>query len=383
MRRSTFRPSASSKHVRARRSVPFVLFCGALAVVFALGWMTRRKPRPRSAAGPVPSVAAAQRAMPDFSELTSLRFLSTPADEAPSQPIMDNGEDLSAARPLTAGLRQSKAQKKVLYEAEEAAVATCMKQRGFEYQPNPYVDDSEVTQPGVRTELGDIAGATASGYGVSDAAEIGQVPLTYDANHERVEQMSETQRRAWEQALRGQDRPPPDPSHPDSDPSVGYVAVPSGPAMTWDRSSCFTVAQKAVYGDNETYLRLTLSINVAMNEVQNMVNRNPDVTAGLDKWRTCMRERGYSYERPGAAAGALSKQYWRGELPLETLRTRESEVAVADATCYQEAGLTALTSAAQDAAEKAVAEQQSALLDAYRAMAAHSVERAAQMVSSR
>lgn len=285
----------------------------------------------------------------------------------------------AAGSPLRDAMASAEKHRRVLFAAEEAAVARCMRARGFEYQPIPFPDEARAQA--ARPRVGEPDFARTSGYGLSEAIARGDVRATEDdPNRERVEAMPPDRRRAWEEALRGADRPPPDPKHLESS-GLAFIAIPLGPAMAWDPNSCLSTAQRTVYGDDREWKRLTLTMNTLMNVSAADARNDPQVVEALDRWRGCMRERGLSYDAPGAAAGELSAAYHAGKMTMEALRSREIEVASADAECHARAGLGDVVAQAQARAEQRFASQNEELVTEYMAVNEQAVERAGGQVS--
>jgi hypothetical protein len=293
-----------------------------------------------------------------------------------AQPPPAAGVPPENAMPFARLLARTRDESRALYEAEEAAVAACMRSRGFEYEPNPFVDNEELEQPLSRYKPGDRDVAAAIGYGVAEDAGYEEVPIPMDVNEARVEKMAVTEREAWREALRGKDRPPPDLTRPNEDPDLVVMSIPSGPTVTWDRTSCLTQGIRAVYGDDEAHMRAMLETNMAVNEVITRVGKEADYVAGIERWRQCMSQRGMSYAGPGAAAVLLQREFSEGKIDREALREKEIAIATADAECFARAGLAEVQGSVQSRVEQEVLASRGSSLSAYHRILTSAVERA-------
>src|SRR5262249_32279957 len=148
---------------------------------------------------------------------------------------------------LFADLNPTEEQRRVLQTGLQAALATCMEQRGFAYTPVLPTSDVDETD-GLPGNLlpGDIDGASARGYGLADRVEASASPPLPDVNQVRFDKMRPDQRRRWEEALRGPPLPPMDSVDAVDDSDVMTIAVPLGPVIRWNRTSCMASARRAV-----------------------------------------------------------------------------------------------------------------------------------------
>ena len=388
-------------HVKVRASLPVApetlrLRCGvhrmlvacAALLALALGacaWMLRDEHhRANRRLVPVARVGEAADVVVPATLPTKLGKSGPPTLPTASAPSVPPAKAPRQAPkpPFAHILRQTRAEKHLLYDAEEIAVAACMRSRGFEYTPTPYLDDSDLAAPFSRPESGDIEAASYRGYGIADGIETGDVPLPPSANQPQIERMTSERRQHWQDALRGKDHASPSPQEVTEDPSRGVVSVPSGPTITWDRNSCLTVAQRQLYGDDHKYMRLSLQTNLATNQVRRRAKSDEEYLAGVERWRECMARHGLSYARPGSAADELSREYHEGKLNLAGLRQREVDVATADAACFETVGLAEIRESAQSRAEQQVGKELEQVLDDYRQMKLEALQRARQWAPS-
>lgn len=337
----------------------------ALVLLGLMLWLSRRDSAP-SASAPDP-VSRSPGESPE-------QIGGPPSFEAPPE-HRPGAASPASARPFARILSRSLAERRALYEAEEAAVVECMAGRSFEYEPNQYVDDA--THGGfTRYQVGDVDVAGAIGYGLAENVDVGEISVQSDANAARIQGMVPGRRGAWLEALRGKDRPPPDPSGQPPDPELGVVSIPGGPSVAWDRTSCLTKAQREVYGSDDEFMRLTLETNMAVNEVHRLTENDPDYLSGVERWRKCMNQRGYDYARPGAAAVDLGRALQDGQIALEELRAKEIATATADAECFLQTGLVDLRRTVQLRVEQAVMARYGATLAAYERMMTYALKQA-------
>jgi len=307
-------------------------------------------------------------------------------DQAGPRPALDVAAEPRSAKVSRAvlpgfsrRLSRSLAERRALYAAEEAAVASCMSARGFEYEANQYVDDSAHSMF-TQYQVGNVDVAGAIGYGVAENVDVGEISVQSDANAGTVQRMAPGRRAAWLEALRGKDRPPPDPSGQTSDPELGVVSIPGGPSVAWDRTSCLTKAQREVYGSDDEFMRLTLETNMAVNEVHRLTEGDRDYLAAVERWRTCMSQRGYDYPRPGAAAVDLGRELHAGKISLEELRPKEIAIATADAECFGQTGLVEVRATVQQRVEQDLAARYGDTLAAYEQMMTNALHHASQVL---
>lgn len=296
---------------------------------------------------------------------------ATPPDAGASAPVLDAP---ASELPLTETLHESPAVRRKLHHASERAIDACMRRRGLHYVPEPYREDGESAAESDEEAANEQA---TVGYGLADAKPGAPPPSVNDAN---VAALSEREREAWYAALRGADRPPPSADDPD-DPGLGKVSLPYGPTVFWDRGSCLTDAVRAVHGDEFQYMRLSIKLNALANEVQTRVESDPAYVASLEKWQNCMKDRGFSFERPGEVPEAIMHEHGQKPGARDALRTREVALAELDRACQERAQLEVQRNAAQRNIEQAVAQEHEQDLVAYRRMHSEAIARADQLVA--
>jgi hypothetical protein len=216
-----------------------------------------------------------------------------------------------------------------------------------------------------------LEAAASVGYGIADAIDYGDVPVSGSVNEARLAALSEAARGAYLAALVG----PPDEQVTDPN-DVVSVMIPNGPTYRWNRHSCYSQARAALYPDPVRYVQLDNARVELTNEAHARVNNSPEYATALSNWRRCMKEHTMDSEFPGTAAEALKDAYRSGQLSLQELRHRETETAVVDATCYRSAGLPEVVERLEQTAQAEVAAGARETVDAFEALLASAVGRA-------
>lgn len=315
---------------------------GALLVLFGV-WNRRHEAR-RSPVAPDPTA-------PTPLSGALRRWAATP--RVASRPRADRAAaHHEAGGPLhhLSELDRSPDDNQLLWAAEEQLVATCMARRGFTYLPNAK-DDDPAAEPGhvAVDRRGDVAAARSRGYGIAARLQQGETPITTpDRNAEPLARMTGTERAAFLEALRGPAMSPADPSMRQH---VESVPLPGGGAAYWYRDSCLADARHRLYGDDYEHNELGYGLAFLRTDLLAAADADPDYQRALNAWRDCMQKRGFSDDRPEAAAKRLAGDYQAGKLSLDQLRTQEVTVATADAECYVASDLARSRQAAEARAE--------------------------------
>lgn len=357
----------------ASRRAP--LLAGVLVLAALAGWMLW--PRSSPAPGRDREVSSPEASPPARDAPPRVAGpVREPAGAAPDPGANGSAASEVPAR-LFARLKLSAEEDRLLWEAEEAAVAACMRERGFEYAPNPFGGDDPGGAEPAAPRPGDLAAARARGFGIAASIEAVPAPAP-DVNRPRVEAMEPAAQRAWLEALAGR---PIEPTGPADRPGLGTVSIPGGPMVQWDRGACLAHAERSLHGDDLRHTEQVTMINFLREQVALTAREDAEVRAGVERWRGCMGARGWSYPEPGAAAHALAEEYEAGRLTLDGLREREIAVATAEASCHQEAGLAALHERARARAEAKLEREHRALLESYVAAQADALARASRVAS--
>ncbi len=274
---------------------------------------------------------------------------------------------------LFAKLSLSTEQQRLLYEADESSVALCMRERGFTYVLNSFDAPDDTSLGPQRPD--DVEAASAHGYGLAEQVGAPKVPPP-DANAEQLNRLSADEQRAWSEALSG---PPMGPAGPTEAPGLVAVTTPGGVTIRWRTDSCLVRARRAVYGDDVKQTKLIAAFDALNDEVTERAHADPEYRAGVERWRTCMRGRGFSYDEPGGAAEALAAEFEEDRLGLPELRERELRVATADAGCFGESGLSSALDAAKTRAKAVVEREHQGVLQEYVTFQKEALARAQQL----
>lgn len=247
----------------------------------------------------------------------------------------------------------------LLWIAEEELVTTCMRKRGFTYlpslpddnsEPNDNDDGSESGMKPSGANRGDVDTARSVGYDLFKHVQEGETPnIVVDQNAEHLSRMTAEERGAFLEALRGPALSPADLSMRHK---VESVPLPGGGEAYWYRDSCFAQARRQLYGEDYEHNELGYSHAVLRAELHTQIEEDPAYKTSLDAWRGCMHTRGFTEERPAAAAGRLVNEYQEGKLSLEALHRQELLTATADAECYLQADIEHARQAAELRVEK-------------------------------
>lgn len=178
-------------------------------------------------------------------------------------------------RPLGGALHFTAAESAALHHAEEQEVQTCMKSRGFDYTVVPVGDvqrEAAASPYGLLTE----GQAAQDGYGLT-VQRLKKV--TTDPNSRRMSTLSEGDRRAWEEALKGA------PDGPREE-----IELQDGPTVSVPTDACVSVARRTLYGaswERNYYTAQSLSNSIVRDTLE-----HPLVNAAEQKWAACMRGKG-------------------------------------------------------------------------------------------
>ena len=269
----------------------------------------------------------------------------------------------------------------LLWAAEEEFVAACMGKRGFSYLPNSKDDDPDA-EPGHAPvdRRGDVAAARTRGYGLVARLQQGESPNTApDRNAEPLARMTDAERAAFLEALRGPAISPADPSMRQH---VESVPLPGGGAAYWYRDSCLAEARRRLYGEDYEHNEIGYGLAFLRTKLLAAVDEDLDYKKDLDAWRDCMRRRSFPEDRPEAAAKRLAGEYHAGKLSLDELRTQEMAVATADAECFVATDLARSRQAAEARAEEQLLARNTEKLLAMQRARDEALDRAATILGS-
>jgi len=270
----------------------------------------------------------------------------------------------------------------------EELIAQCMNEAGFEYRPDvnsgswsistPLLDDVNsndrewITQYG----FGIISGqASFSGGSIWDTRDD-------DPNAEIVESLSESERAAYQIALRG----PED-------------AFPTEQGFDWNEfmstsQGCWGRAVVQAQSENALFLRQAdefTPLFEALEEVYVALREDPDFVAAESDWSNCMADAGHpGFGSPISASNSMWEPLFdlqfemelsmpqvrdavnTGSIPLPEgfdaaqMRNNEIELALADLDCRASTNYSARVDAVQHALEAQFVTDHRAALEAYR-----------------
>jgi hypothetical protein len=322
---------------------------------------------------PAPAVAAARN----------------PAPLAPSESPGLKGAEPASSRLLISRMQTlSMEERRLLWEAEEAAVASCMEGRGFTYVPSKYDRTRAKETDPANIERGDVDAARTMGYGLADAMQRDDRPEPAEvAFDERLKNLPPEQRAAYMLALGGVDlsRVRADDAGQVAGGDIATVVSPDGSTVKWDRNSCFARGRREVYGDELSYRKLTLELMVLRRKLMQNVEQDEAWKQGLAQWRACMHGRGFPYDEPVHARTAMRDAYrdvQAGKGDFERARARELAVATADAECWNTADLERIGAKAEARADAALSAAHQPLLLAVQAGQVAALERSEAMVEN-
>jgi hypothetical protein len=212
----------------------------------------------------------------------------------------------------------SEAQKDVLHEAEEVLTRACMASHGFKtwvVPRRPLPEDRDF--PYV---VDDLRWASRHGYG-SDISEQRKKLRTSDPNRRYFAGLTSSEQGRALDALHGRK-------------SARHITARDPSGMTVGRvdDGCTAQAERALYGDLETWFRVTTVTDGLAVLRSRMTAGDAEFTKAIKAWSTCMRARGFPYANPQEAHAAFNAD--RGINRGTELRT-----AVTEARCAASTGL--------------------------------------------
>lgn len=194
-------------------------------------------------------------------------------------------------------LRLSDEDERRLYETWQAAMATCMREKGFEMEVVSY-DATAGTRSVIRTP---IEPSAVEQYGYHLPPEEAQ-PDPMGANERRAQQDS-----AFMEALFGADESPHD--------------------------GCRGEQFDRVYDEGGNFWQLDQQIGNAQVELSIALDASPKVQQLDAAWSACMSERGFDYEAPDRPASLFAGE--SSVTPAE-IATRQADIACQLETRYVE-----------------------------------------------
>ncbi len=185
----------------------------------------------------------------------------------------------------------SPADEEQMHQRFEETLAACMRGRGFEYTPRPFVEQPPAGVGSVFVPVEQRRGFMEEfGYGRTtlywerERARLDTVGVVGDPNEARLAAMSEGEREAFEDAMWGE--------------RIGEYREYSEGGGGYERNreaSCWQEALDATRGfDRESLARRA---GRALSDVLERVAADPDVIDADDAWHACMADAGYPIDR--------------------------------------------------------------------------------------
>jgi hypothetical protein len=177
--------------------------------------------------------------------------------------------------------------------AVQESIRQCMAEEGFDYQPVLPPEssfeawDESDEEERVRTQGFGIS----TWYGNEEAFE-GEAEEWVDPNQETLENMSEGERLAWDEALYGSQEEQAEGMVTEVDPETGdEMQIVNGFG-----TGCDGEARTAVYGDPAASQALWEDLQPAMDAMYEQVQADPRIVEADEAWAACMADAGYEYE---------------------------------------------------------------------------------------
>jgi hypothetical protein len=121
--------------------------------------------------------------------------------------------------------------------------------------------------------------------------------------------------------------------------ALAKLVLPNKVVYWYPRTGCAAQAHIAVYGDLDTWARISYlpqEINLVL---FNQVKADERYQAALQAWRDCMKQLNYSYVTPSDISSALAGAYRTDAEPLPQRKAKEIALALQDLGCNQQAYL--------------------------------------------
>ncbi|MCA6091980.1 hypothetical protein LE181_07370 [Streptomyces sp. SCA3-4] len=207
---------------------------------------------------------------------------------------------------------------RLLHDAEQLLLRTCMRRAGFDYHPVP-------GEPGAGERafpyvLDDPDWASRHGYG-RDLQQRQRERARRDPNGAYFRSLSAPRRARALVAANG------------PGPRGVSATLPTGGAVQRSDHGCVSDAQRRLYGDLKAWFQASTTVHSLDAMRRARVVADHRYARDLAAWAQCMRRAGHPYATPGEArAAALS-----GTDPLP--RAQERALALAEVRCAERSGL--------------------------------------------
>ncbi|WP_163507086.1 hypothetical protein [Fodinicola acaciae] len=256
-----------------------------------------------------------------------------------------------SATPLT-GLTDAQA----LQVAEDILLRGCLRKLGFDF----IVTDPR-TLPQAREfpyVIDDVAWARQHGYG-TDIQRAQDQARRNDPNAKYVQSLSSQRQAALLAAENG--------------PSPSGLTITTVDGLQYSRNphSCSSQAQQQLYGDLAGWFGSKASMDSIKYLRITTVQRDPAFLQAGHTWSACMQRSGYHYANPAAIRAA----------PPGT-RTKEVQLAVAEATCASSSGLSATAASLDKHYDEILRTRYRGVVTTYERLRTNALPRARSIVQS-
>lgn len=302
---------------------------------------------------------------------------STPAQDSPINELFKGVAGMGEDSAADAARIQAETTRKV-----EEQVAACMAKQGFDYTPNVQTADA----PAAVAEASGLSAkeyAAQYGYGVSTYDDTETTPTEgesgaagQDPNAAAYEQMSESERAAYDSALWGETATLGDEADDaGADPDADF-ATASATGCYAQASAEVEQADPATSGVNAVFANPQFAeLLTQLTAIYTTLDQDPAVMDANQKWADCMAKAGYTgYRTPDEAVEGIFAAFqglWSGDdgegpstEALDEMKKQEIDTATADNTCQQEVDYDGALTKARFAAEKTFIDEHRSDLDA-------------------
>ncbi|SEM63629.1 hypothetical protein [Nonomuraea pusilla] len=220
-------------------------------------------------------------------------------------------------------------EQRILDRALQVKIARCMAMNGFTYHlSSAGTSSSEMARKQwggqFRMDLtnDDVTKSRREGYGFN--REPGRQAAPKDPNS-FVSSLPPARQQAWNRAMQGGG------GRAEANlPGIARVAIPS--------EGCIGEAYNELYGDLQTYIRVSGVMNGLGIPLKDRWEKDPQVVAAAEPWRRCMNSKGFPFKVWRDAVGAAVKLYEDKNASRQKAHPEEIRIATADAECSVQTG---------------------------------------------
>lgn len=204
---------------------------------------------------------------------------------------------------------QSDTERAAKERAVQEKIAACMKAQGFEYVPvdRPVMPEGMAIRP-----LGDRTWTEKYGYGISTTQTVSASETEKDPNAAIRDAMTESERKAYEDALVG-------PRTADGG-GKNSGPVPDGPGMVvggpqgaiaFTAGGCAGTAREDVYGKQAQFdMSEFKDLFDALGKLRGTAESDPRIAPLIKEWAGCLADHGYpGYTNPDDPQDAIMKRW--------------------------------------------------------------------------